>query len=222
MNKMPVSIVVDNPRSWFQPFARLLCEKLAPHAHTTLRADAADIPDGNEIAFILSYEKKVPAPLLARSRHNIVVHASALPQGKGMSPLTWQILEGKNRIPLTLFEATEAIDAGPIYLQTHVDFAGHELLPEMQHTLGEALLSLCIHFVENYPAVTSNGREQSGETTRYRRRIPEDSRLDPHQTIAAQFNLLRVADNDRYPAFFEWQGRKFLVKISSTSESAVL
>jgi len=49
---------------------------------------------------------------------------------------------------------------------------------------------------------------------RYRRRRPADSRLDPDRTLAEQFELLRVVDNDRYPAFFEWRGRCYEVKIN--------
>jgi methionyl-tRNA formyltransferase len=30
------------------------------------------------------------------------VHESALPQGQGWSPMTWQILEGASPIPVTL------------------------------------------------------------------------------------------------------------------------
>jgi methionyl-tRNA formyltransferase len=52
----------------------------------------------------------------------------------------------------------------------------------------------------------------------FRRRIPEDSRLDPSQSIAAQFDLLRVADPDRFPAFFDFRGHRYFVRISKRSE----
>ena len=48
------------------------------------------------------------------SKHSLVVHSSNLPQGKGWSPMTWQIIEGKNKITNTLFEAVSAVvKAGP-------------------------------------------------------------------------------------------------------------
>jgi methionyl-tRNA formyltransferase len=37
--------------------------------------------------------------------------------------------------------------------------------------------------------------------------------LDPQKSLAEQFNILRVVDNDRYPAFFEWNGRRYNLKI---------
>ena len=47
----------------------------------------------------------------------------------------------------------------------------------------------------------------------YPKRTPEDSRLDPNKTFLEQFNLLRVADKDRYPSFFEYLGHKYIVII---------
>ena len=34
-----------------------------------------------------------------------------------------------------------------------------------------------------------------------------------------QFNLLRVVDNERYPAFFELDGRRYTIQISGEDES---
>jgi methionyl-tRNA formyltransferase len=213
---MHLAVIVDNPNSWFVPFARRLVGDLSGFGAARLLQSAAEIPEGNDVAFLLSCEKKLPPAVLSRSRHNIVVHASDLPRGKGMSPLTWQVLEGHNAIPISLFEAAEAIDAGNIYLKDQIQFRGVELLAEMHATLGEKIIELCLRFMCAYPEITSRGQAQAGEETFYSRRKPEDSRLDPHKTIAEQFNLLRVVDNERYPAFFEWRGKKFVVKITAT------
>lgn len=77
-----------------------------------------------DFCFYLSCSQIVPPHVLGRFRNNLVVHESDLPQGKGWSPLTWQILEGKNRIPVILFEATEKVDSGPIYAQEWLEFEG--------------------------------------------------------------------------------------------------
>lgn len=215
---MNTCVVVDNPRSWFVPFAQHLVEQLGVFGNANLLRASAEIPAGNEVAFVLSCDKKVPSAILSRSRHNIVVHASDLPHGKGMSPLTWQILEGKDAIPISLFEAVEAFDAGTIYIKDYVRFQGNELLDEMQALLGTKIVEMCDRFMREYPDIVERGRTQSGPESFYRRRTPEDSRLDPNKTIAEQFNLLRVVDNERYPAFFEWKGRKFMLKISPAED----
>ncbi len=59
--------------------------------------------------------------------------------------------------------------------------------------------------------------EQTGETGIYlHKRIPDDSRLEPQKTIAEQFDLLRVADAQRFPAFFDYRGHRYLVKIEKS------
>ena len=210
---MRVSIVVDNPRSWFIPFAEELLTKVKIFGFARLLLSSEQIPEDNDVAFLLSCEKKVKAQVLQRSRSNIVVHASELPNGKGMSPLTWQILEGKNRIPISLFEAVEEIDAGPVYIRSAVEFTGNELLPEMQRALGRKITAMCEEFLSEWPQILSKGSPQTGKSTFYGRRSPEDSSIDPTKSIAEQFNLLRVVDNQNYPATFEWRGRRYKLKI---------
>ena len=210
---MKICIVVDNPRSWFVLFAEELKKNLSRFGSVDLLSDSNQISQSNDVAFLLSCEKKVIPEILRRSRSNIVVHASELPKGKGMSPLTWQILEGKNRIPITLFEAVEAIDAGPVYIIEYVDFIGNELLHEMQNSVGVKIMEMCETFLNDWPQILSNGISQNGEPSFYKKRTPGDSRLDPQKSLSEQFNLLRVVDNDRYPAFFEWNGRRYNLKI---------
>ena len=87
---------------------------------------------------LLSCGRLLSAEQLALHRHNLVVHESALPQGQGWSPMTWQILEGASSIPITLFEAIADLDAGPLYLQQHIDLHGHELVEEWRALQAQA------------------------------------------------------------------------------------
>lgn len=199
------------------PFAGILLDHLE-RDHSVHLIDAAQKVMAGDIAFYLSCEKLVPVQILKRNQSNIVVHASNLPEGKGMSPLTWQILEGKNEIPITLFEAVEALDAGPVYLRNTIRFAGHELLPEMQKKLGKRIVEMCEVFVDEFPAILNRSVPQAGSGSRYRKRTPMDSKLDPTRSIAEQFDLLRVVDNERYPAFFEMRGHRYLLKIETADE----
>jgi methionyl-tRNA formyltransferase len=131
--------------------------------------------------------------------------------------LTWQILEGKAHIPITLFEAAERVDSGLIYAQRWLEFEGYELVGELRSQQAAATRELCRWFVDHYPLSTAGARQQSGEESFYRRRRPNDSILDTNRTIADQFNLLRVVDNERYPAFFELGGRRYELRITRIS-----
>ena len=155
-----------------------------------------------DFCFYLSCGQIVHANILAQFRHNLVVHESDLPRGKGWSPLTWQVIEGENRIPATLFEATEKVDSGVIYAQEWMEFEGHELIDELREAQAKATIKLCKQFVDSYPHILDNAREQIGESNYYPRRLPDDSRISPEKSIPELFPLLRVADYNRYPCFF--------------------
>jgi len=71
----------------------------------------------------------------------------------------------------------------------------------------------CVRFIEEYPGIVSKGKDQSGKSSFYKKRGPDDSELDPEKTIREQFNLLRIVDNKRYPAFFKLNGIRYRLTI---------
>lgn len=174
--------------------------------------DAASLP-GGEICHYLSYGRIATRETLARYRHNLVVHESDLPRGRGWSPLTWQVLEGAGRIPVTLIEAAGAVDSGPIHRQEWIELDGSELVEDLRRKQAASTLRLCRAFLAAYPESARRPRPQTGTPGHYRRRTPEDGRLDADLSLRAQFNLLRVSDNRRYPAWFAIAGQRYRLLI---------
>ena len=70
--------------------------------------------------------------------------------------------------------------------------------------------ALIFNFLENK---SLKSYKQTGESTMYPRRNHTDSCLDSKKSISEQFNLLRVCDNDKYPAFFFHKNKKYIIKI---------
>ncbi len=180
--------------------------------------DPLQIEEG-DVAFFLSLGRIVPEALLRRHAHNLVVHESALPRGRGWSPLTWQILEGQNEIPVSLIEAAAGVDTGDIHARETLRFSGHECVAELRAAQAAATCSLCRGFIADYPFNAASSRPQTGTPGHYPRRRPADSRLDPDKTLRDQFNLLRVCDPERYPAFMEIDGRRYEVRVTPVSPS---
>jgi UDP-2,4-diacetamido-2,4,6-trideoxy-beta-L-altropyranose hydrolase len=210
--KFKVTVVSDG-NSWINKYIPQLVTMLKDRGHIVLWVhDVAEIPQG-DFVFYVGCGQIVPTSILARNRHNLVIHESAIPQGKGWSPLTWQILEGKNEIPITLFEATEKVDNAMIYLTDTMLFKGTELVDELRSAQAAKSVELFLKFIDSYPDVVSQGRQPQGESSYYRRRMPVNSRLDIDKTIAEQFHLLRVVDNEQYPAYFEINGEVYKLKI---------
>lgn len=208
---MQITLLMDNPKSWFYKYAEDLKKSLEEKGHEVFLTHSTDDVHTGELAFFLSCEKIIKKDIRDKNKHSLVVHSSDLPQGKGWSPMTWSILEGKSEITNTLFEAVDAVDAGEIYMQNKIQFEGHELLGELHQKQGEKINELILDFVDKYPKVV--GKEQTGEESFYEKRSAKDSELDVEKTIAEQFDLLRVVDNEKYPAFFEYNGKKYILKI---------
>lgn len=211
-------VIVSDAESWIRPYVNELVSLWTEVGHSVAATSFLDY-DSADIVFFLSYGRIAPPEVLARAQSNIVVHGSALPEGRGWSPWTWQILEGRTRLPVTLFEAAPAMDSGRIYDQRWAELEGHELIEEWQAKHGALAVAMCIDFAAKFPDVLADGKQQEGTPTHYRRRRPADSRLDPHGSLADQFNLLRVVDNRRYPAFFELAGETYVLTIRKREDS---
>jgi methionyl-tRNA formyltransferase len=182
------------------------CEAQRP-LHTVELVHGKAQLSGGDLLFLISCNEVIDAAVRGRYHASLVIHASDLPKGRGWSPLVWQLLEGRNDIVVTLLEAVDKVDGGAIWHQEKLHFAGHELVDEINAALFGAELALMNFAVANVKTIQP--RPQEGKPSYYRRRTPEDSRLDPHRSLADQFNLLRVADAARYPAFFDYLGQRY-------------
>lgn len=208
---MLVTLMCDNIRSWIIPYIEELMKEIKELGHEVKFIDDYKKINSGDLLFLLSCEKILPVSYMKLNKHNLVVHESELPRGKGWSPVTWQVLEGKNLIPITLFEATERVDSGDIYLQQFIFLDGTELLGEIKHKQGMYTKKLVLEFIKRYPNI--KGKPQKGNESFYPKRRPEDSQLDVNKTFKEQFDLLRVVDNERYPAYFMINEKKYIVKI---------
>lgn len=208
---MKISILVDQPGGWIMPWAQCLAGELAGLGHAVIIVHSQQDLPGGDLSFFLGCTRIVKEAYLARNPLNVVVHPSDLPRGRGFSSLAWQLLEGRNDIPVCLFAATPGMDEGPVYLRDVIRLDGGELNDEIKRKQGRTVVDLCLRFVKDFNSLKP--QPQTGEATFYPRRTALDSRLDPDKTLREQFQLLRVVDNERYPAFFVLDGRTYLFKI---------
>ncbi|MBB5392531.1 MULTISPECIES: formyltransferase family protein [unclassified Herbaspirillum] len=207
--------VLMDAGSWISPYVGELTQEWESAGHSVQIAHLPDQALPADFCFCLSFSRILPAAVRQQYKHTLVVHESDLPDGRGWAPMTWQILEGKNLIPVTLIEAVDAVDAGQIYLQEWIELDGTELNPEWRLLQARATQKLCMQWLQAYPSIVKKARQQTGPGSSYPRRRAEDSKLDPSRTLAEQFDLLRVVDNQNYPAFFEIRGRRYQISITA-------
>lgn len=205
---MKITILTDNPSSWIIPWVEKLKAQINEHNvdHVYSSSDLR----GGDIMLALSCEKILKKEHLDMYDSVVVVHPSKLPNGKGWSPLAWQILEGKNEIPVSLFEAAEEVDSGDIYITDTIYFDGTELNDRMKQAQGETTVKMALNYIKNFPM---KGVPQSGGSSFYSKRKKKDSYLDPQKSILENFNLLRISDNESYPARMVLNGTEYIVKI---------
>ena len=181
------------------------------HEVAVIAGGAADVT-GGDFLFLISCSAIVREEVRKRFRHVIVVHASDLPRGRGWSPAVWQILDGQKDIIVTALEAADKVDSGPIWLKESVHFEGHELADEIHARLNSVTKNIMSKIIETHQSILPV-QQSEDDATYFSRRTPEDSRIDPEQSIASQFELLRVADPERYPAFFDYRGHRYYITL---------
>lgn len=207
--------ILTSPNQWFIPYAKELNQQIK---NSKLFYNHTEIFNF-DIVFILSYHKIIDKNFLKHNKHNIVIHASNLPQGKGWAPLFHQVIEGKNEITFSLFEADDKADNGDIYLQKNLKLNGLELYEELREKQARFTLNMCLEFLKLYPNIQA--KKQVGKESFYPKRSPKDSELDINKSLNEQFNLLRIASNEDFPAFFYKDGKKFILKIYLDSMGGV-
>lgn len=168
---------------------------------------------GGDLLFLISCSEIVNAEARSRYGHALVIHASDLPLGRGWSPHIWEILNGADHLTVTLLEAADKVDSGPIWHKVSVPLQGHELADEINARLFAAELELMDFAVAAADTIQPLPQAANIEPTYHPRRTPEMSEIDPTRPLAEQFELLRVADPERYPAFFWWRGHRYVLKL---------
>lgn len=163
-----------------------------------------------DFLFLISCSEIIKSEHRAGYRHVLVLHASDLPIGRGWSPHVWELVGGGNQITLSLLEAEDAVDTGGIWQKVHIPIKKSALWHEVNEKLFSAEMELMAWALNNAASVKPYS-QNSSEASYYRRRKPDDSEVDPNEALADQFDLIRMCDPERYPAWFEVHGQKYKI-----------
>lgn len=207
---LSISIICTDPRHPVNPWLATWAQRNAGKAQVSILRDRAALT-GGDFLFLVSCHQVIDRSIRSRFRHTLVLHASDLPKGRGMSPHVWQVLEGAEELTVTLLNAEDEVDAGDIWHQQRLSLDGTELHDEIHARLFETELALMDWAVEHCDQ--AQPRAQVGTPTHYRKRVPADSQIDPNLPLVDSFNLLRIADPERYPAFFEHRGQRYRIRL---------
>lgn len=178
----------------------------------------SDQAKGGDICFLISCTEVLPVEFMHRYTHVLVIHASDLPKGRGWSPHIWAIIQGQEELTISLLEASEKLDCGDIWHKLILHIPKYFLYKDIIDLVNGAHIDLINYAVENYAAIIPSPQDLRIAPTYLPKRNPDDSEILASESIASQFDLLRVCDKDRFPAFFYLHGKKFKIIIESIDE----
>lgn len=207
-----IAFLFDKTNDWIKDFFPNELETLKQFKIHKIYDE--EMVKGFDVVFVLGYTKILEQKILQSNKLILVVHESDLPKGRGFSPIQWQVLEGNNNITVCLLEVTNKVDGGAIYDKIILKLNGLELYDELRAKQADATFKVIMRFLNSYP--NNFAIPQSGDPSFYPRRYPSDSKLDIEKTISEQFNLLRICNNKKWPAFFEFKGKKYILKIEKS------
>lgn len=214
---MKVSILCSNTD---HPVNHYLLQWIQRHRQThdiELVRNTSELSGGNMLLLVSSSEI-----ITERDRASygvcLVLHASDLPRGRGWSPHIWELAGGATQITLSLLEASDRVDSGRIWKKLHIPVPPTALWDEINHLLFTAELRLMDFALKSFGRIAPEEQPTDIEPTYFRLRTPKDSRIDPQCSIAAQFDLIRVCDPSRFPAYFEYRGQRYALKLEKLND----
>jgi methionyl-tRNA formyltransferase len=173
---------------------------------------------GGDLLFLISCSEIIKEADRSKFLATLVLHASDLPKGRGWSPHIWEIVDGAELITLSLLEAEDKVDSGRIWAKRQIGVPKDALWDEINRLLFSAEVELIDLAVKQFGRLRPVLQPNADEATYYPKRTPKDSQLDPNKTIAEQFNLIRVCDPNRFPAFFEIYGKKYKLTLEKLDD----
>jgi methionyl-tRNA formyltransferase len=172
---------------------------------------------GGDILFLISCSEVIDHDARTKFKKSLVIHASDLPKGRGWSPHIWEILNGAKYLTISLLEAEDKVDSGDIWRKVRVNIPETSVWQEINQLIFEAELTLMDFAIENISKIVPY-EQPTIKSSYWPKRKPEDSEIDISKSIDQQFNLLRVSDDERYPAFFYKNGKKFKLTMEFMDE----
>lgn len=215
---LKVSIIVSNKEHPVYSVMKNWVDKQS-NIKAEIVNNTKELRETGEFLFLVSCTDIINQDIRSRFNHCLVLHASDLPKGRGWSPHIWEIVNGNNMLTLSLLEAEDKVDSGRIWLKTNVRLDGSELFGEINNKLFTAEVELIQQAVNEYKTIIPYEQNSDISPYYFPKRVPEDSRINLNDSILNQFNLLRVCDTERFPAFFELNGQRYAIKLEKVESS---
>ncbi len=203
-----VSILVDH-KSWILKYARLLFKEIKKLNYSvTFARKHSEIKKG-DILFILGCKNLLNKSVLIKNKFNLVIHESNLPKGKGMNPVSNQILKKKKKIICSMFNATQKMDNGPIVLKDSFEVKKNDFYEDWRLKQGMTTIKMCLKFLSLKSIVL---KKQKGKSTYFKKLNKNMFEIKVNSSIKKQHRILQAADFKKFVPFFKIKKKIFYIK----------
>lgn len=151
----------------------------------------------------------------------IAVHHSLLPKYRGFAPIQWAIINGETETGVTLFQINEGeIDSGKIIAQQKIPIQLTDYGWNVEEKATQISIELLLQLFENHKTNNISFQEQNEKSATYTcKRIPDDGKINWHQTSLQIYNLIRALAHPNPGAFCFYEDHCYNIIKASLGES---
>ncbi len=139
------------------------------------------------------------------------IHASMLPELRGVSPVNWALLKGHAHSGVSMFEMTDAVDEGDLYGQVPFSIEGTDDITDLIRKVEEASVSLSLDVLKKLQAGTLQLQKQKGTPSYCCPRVPEDSYIDWKKDVDTIHTLVRASSRPYAGAYTHVGEKKVII-----------
>jgi len=160
------------------------------------------------LCIIAAYGKIIPAQYLELPKYGFInIHPSLLPKYRGPSPIQTAIMNGDQKIGVTIIKIDEQMDHGPILGITNHKLQITDYYKEAEKELAEKGAKLLFEILPKY--ITSEIKPQKqdhAQATFTRKLAREDGRINWNQPAQKIYNQIRAL-NPEPGTWTTWYGK---------------
>ena len=165
--------------------------------------------------FFIHYSHKVSKNIF-KKYECINFHMTDLPFGRGGSPLQNLILRGYKKTKLTAHKMNENLDAGDIYMKRSLSLHGSAKAIYIRST------NLSLKIICKIIREKNKTKKQKGKIILFKRRTPNQSKIDFKKNILGIYDFIRMLDAPGYPkAFIKYKSKKIFFTSASYNDKTL-
>lgn len=179
--------------------------------HVSVEGQSTQIGgEGYDLIFSASFPARLPSELFKLTALGAVnLHTGLLPEGRGVHPLNWALIWGKEKTGITIHKIVDSFDAGDVCLQQEIPIFDTDNIVRLRERVDALVPAIVQEFFRDPEGYVAGAVPQNQALVSYApKRRPEDGELNMMASPKQIYDLFRSCDPVEYPAFIMQGDRK--------------